>query len=80
MSPAEMGTGSEHESPERGQESPHGSVALGLPCAAIFDMDGVLVDTYRAHFESWREMARGAGLDMTEARPRKNWLRRLPAA
>jgi beta-phosphoglucomutase len=35
--------------------------------AAIFDMDGVLVDTYHAHFESWLTMAMRAGLSFTEA-------------
>ena len=25
--------------------------------AVIFDMDGVLIDSYRAHFESWRAVA-----------------------
>ena len=35
--------------------------------AVIFDMDGVLVDTYRAHFESWRDVAAGEGLAITEA-------------
>ena len=25
--------------------------------AVIFDMDGVLVDSYRAHFESWQALA-----------------------
>lgn len=35
-------------------------------CAAIFDMDGVLVDTYRAHYESWLEMARPYGFSFTE--------------
>jgi beta-phosphoglucomutase len=34
--------------------------------AAIFDMDGVLVDTYQAHFRSWQEMARADGLSFTE--------------
>ena len=34
--------------------------------AVIFDMDGVLVDTYRAHYESWRAMARSEGLQFTE--------------
>ena len=34
--------------------------------AAIFDMDGVLVDTYQAHYRSWLEMARAAGLDFSE--------------
>lgn len=31
----------------------------------IFDMDGVLVDSYDAHFESWLRMAREIGRDMT---------------
>jgi beta-phosphoglucomutase len=34
--------------------------------AVIFDMDGVLVDSYRAHFESWREVAVEEGLSVTE--------------
>lgn len=34
--------------------------------AVIFDMDGVLVDSYRAHYESWRALAREHGLPMTE--------------
>ncbi|MDP6544085.1 MAG: HAD family phosphatase [Phycisphaerae bacterium] len=34
--------------------------------AVIFDMDGVLVDSYQAHFESWRQTARTRGLGMTE--------------
>ena len=33
----------------------------------IFDMDGVLVDSYQAHFESWRRVATKRGLQMTEA-------------
>ena len=32
----------------------------------IFDMDGVLVDSYRAHFDSWNRMARAHGLAITE--------------
>jgi beta-phosphoglucomutase len=35
--------------------------------AVIFDMDGVLVDSYRAHFESWRLMAAEEGHEITEA-------------
>ncbi len=35
--------------------------------AAIFDMDGVLVDTYRAHYRSWLAMAEPEGLSFTEA-------------
>ncbi len=34
--------------------------------AVIFDMDGVLVDSYRAHLESWRMMAREYGVEMTD--------------
>jgi len=32
----------------------------------IFDMDGVLVDSYRAHYESWRDTAASFGLRMSE--------------
>lgn len=32
----------------------------------IFDMDGVLVDSYQAHFESWRMIAAEEGLTITE--------------
>jgi len=32
----------------------------------IFDMDGVLVDSYRAHLLSWQHSARHFGLDMSE--------------
>lgn len=34
--------------------------------AVIFDMDGVLVDSYRAHFKSWRTVAVEEGLSVTE--------------
>jgi len=34
--------------------------------AVIFDMDGVLVDSYQAHFESWKRLARENGLKITE--------------
>jgi beta-phosphoglucomutase len=34
--------------------------------AAIFDMDGVLIDSYRAHFESWRRAAAERGRVYTE--------------
>ena len=33
-------------------------------CAVIFDMDGVLVDSYEAHFASWCRTARAHGLEM----------------
>jgi beta-phosphoglucomutase len=40
---------------------------MNNPFAAIFDMDGVLVDTYHAHYESWLMMAKREGLHFTEA-------------
>ena len=39
---------------------------MNRSCAAIFDMDGVLVDTYQAHYRSWREMAAAEGLPFSE--------------
>jgi beta-phosphoglucomutase len=39
---------------------------MDKPIAAIFDMDGVLVDTYQAHFRSWLEMAASEGLPFSE--------------
>ncbi len=33
---------------------------------AIFDMDGVLIDSYHAHFESWRRVAAEEGVPYTE--------------
>lgn len=36
------------------------------PLAVIFDMDGVLVDSYRAHWESWQFMAHELGKGLTE--------------
>ena len=33
--------------------------------AVIFDMDGVLVDSYEAHFASWNRMLRTKGLEMS---------------
>jgi HAD superfamily hydrolase (TIGR01509 family) len=35
--------------------------------AVIFDMDGVLVDSYRPHLLAWQRMAAAHGLEMTEA-------------
>ncbi len=34
--------------------------------AVIFDMDGVLVDSYAAHQESWRRLASERGYEMTD--------------
>jgi beta-phosphoglucomutase len=36
------------------------------PRAVIFDVDGVLVDSYRGHLESWVQVAREHGLEITE--------------
>jgi beta-phosphoglucomutase len=39
-----------------------------MPSAAvIFDVDGVLVDSYQAHFASWRQLYGELGRDYTEA-------------
>jgi beta-phosphoglucomutase len=35
--------------------------------AVIFDVDGVLVDSYRAHFQSWTQLFRELGLPLSEA-------------
>lgn len=35
--------------------------------AVIFDLDGVLVDSYQAHYESWRRLAAEQGLDYSRA-------------
>jgi len=35
--------------------------------AVIFDIDGVLADSWDAHFRSWRDVLREHGLDMSEA-------------
>jgi HAD superfamily hydrolase (TIGR01509 family) len=35
-------------------------------CGVIFDLDGVLVDSYRAHFASWRSLYSEMGLDYSE--------------
>jgi beta-phosphoglucomutase len=40
---------------------------MSLDYAVIFDMDGVLVDTYHAHYQSWLAMAEPEGLSFTEA-------------
>jgi beta-phosphoglucomutase len=44
----------------------------------IFDMDGVLIDSYRAHFLSWRRMLRNHGLDITEEQFAATFGRRNP--
>ena len=39
----------------------------------IFDMDGVLVDSGRAHHESWRALARRFGIEISEERFRASF-------
>jgi beta-phosphoglucomutase len=39
---------------------------LANQMGVIFDMDGVLVDSYQTHFASWREVAAKHGLTMTK--------------
>lgn len=38
----------------------------GKDWGVIFDMDGVLIDSYRAHFFSWQQMLRNHGFNITE--------------
>ena len=38
---------------------------LEMISCCIFDLDGVLVDTARYHFEAWRELAHGLGFEFT---------------
>ncbi len=37
------------------------------PTAVIWDLDGTLVDSERLHFETWREVMHGCGIDYSEA-------------
>jgi len=46
--------------------------------AVIFDVDGVLVDSYQAHFEAWRALGRQLGRDLTEQRFAASFGRRNP--
>ena len=39
---------------------------IGDGKAVIFDIDGVLIDSYCAHLQSWQQVARGYGREMTE--------------
>ena len=39
---------------------------MAFEMAVIFDMDGVLVDSYQAHWESWHFMAEELGRGLTE--------------
>src|SRR5437868_3049361 len=47
--------------------SPIKEVRWQGPLGVIFDMDGVLVDSYRAHWQSWHLMADELGKGLTEA-------------
>ena len=62
----DRGTGRDIECPlARPSGSGQRSDTLGA-LAVIFDMDGVLVDSYRAHFDSWLAMARECGFEFTK--------------
>jgi beta-phosphoglucomutase len=37
-----------------------------MPRAVIFDLDGVLIDSFHAHYESWQEVAAEHGVVLTE--------------
>ena len=40
---------------------------MNEPFGVIFDVDGVLVDSYDAHFESWQALGKESGIEVTEA-------------
>jgi HAD superfamily hydrolase (TIGR01509 family) len=42
-------------------------LAPHAPCLVIFDHDGVLVDTFELHLESWLELGRRTGLPFTRS-------------
>ena len=44
-----------------------------FPLAAIFDMDGVLIDSYQAHYRSWAEMAERRGLHISQQQFRESF-------
>lgn len=54
------------EAAEFGLQRREGKMAAS--CGVIFDVDGVLVDSYDAHFESWQRLGREAGFEMTPER------------
>jgi len=39
---------------------------MSTDLAIIFDVDGVLVDSYNAHYQSWQRLCRERGLEMTQ--------------
>ncbi len=39
--------------------------------AALFDLDGVIVDTAKFHYLAWRELANGLGFDLSEEQNEK---------
>ncbi|WP_026689565.1 beta-phosphoglucomutase [Alteribacter aurantiacus] len=39
---------------------------MGKPEAVIFDLDGVIVDTAKYHFEAWKKLAENMGFTFTE--------------
>src|SRR5687768_3770009 len=42
------------------------NLRMAAQFGVIFDMDGVLVDSYEAHFESWRRLGAEAGFEISE--------------
>lgn len=42
-------------------------MSTAVPRGVIFDVDGVLVDSYQVHLRNWQAMARGVGKELTEA-------------
>ena len=42
------------------------NIAINANKAVIFDIDGVLIDSYRGHLQSWQQVAHRHGHEMTE--------------
>jgi HAD superfamily hydrolase (TIGR01509 family) len=53
-----------------------GSDRRAAPIGVIFDMDGVLIDSGAAHWESWKALGREHGITLDEAKFRRTFGRR----
>jgi HAD superfamily hydrolase (TIGR01509 family) len=52
---------------------PPGAATAGRPLAAVFDMDGTLVDNMRFHGEAWERLARRLGSAATREDFERRW-------
>ncbi len=49
------------------------TLEIGMPQGVVFDMDGVLVDSAKPHHESWRQLARQHGIEISEERFKRSF-------